>query len=314
MMKKLIFKIVLYSFLITICLEVFVRVFHLYFEYPLVEITEDNILNYKPDQRGYYVVGNRRMNFAKYEINKNGFNSYREFKPTENNFEVALIGDSFIEGLHQNYHNSIGSKIENNLENKVSVFEYGFSGYDLADQLHLIQQYEDDMAVIDLIVIYLNFSNDVKRDEYEPDQGRAAIDENPLFKIKREVKLLSYMHGIGLLDPIINPILNRQNQGAEKQASNGESQNLEKEYLENFKNLIQKYPIDKDKTIFLIDQSKTSMLFTQFCDDNEIKYLDFGDELNQSNRRTTLVFDKHWNNHGRNIIASVISDFILKRL
>ncbi len=314
-MKKLFLKTIVYLALIAIALEIFVRVFHLYFEYPNVEITEDNILNYKPGQRGYYVVGNRRMNHAEYVINDSGFNSYREFRPTKDGFEVALIGDSFIEGLHQNYNNSIGNKVEHELNNKIEVFEYGFSGYDLADQLHLIDAYKKDMELIDMVIIYLKFSNDIKRDNFTPNQGREAVDRNPVFRVKREVKLLSYMHGIGILDPIINPLMGRkEDKKAPKNLLPDEILEQEKKYLENFETLIQTYPFDKTKTVFLIDQAKTSELFTDYCDANQIKYLDFGKRMKQSKRRTTLVYDKHWNNHGRNIMASVISEYIENKL
>ena len=116
-MKLLIGKMILYFILILVFLEVCVRVLHLYFEYPPYYINELNVKTYLPNQGGHYVTGNRRMKYAKFNINDQGFNSFRAYNPTENTTDIALIGDSFIEGFHQDFDKSIGRKIENKLKN-----------------------------------------------------------------------------------------------------------------------------------------------------------------------------------------------------
>lgn len=313
-MKKLLGKIIIYGFLMAIVLEVLIRVFHLYFEYPIVTLNENEVVNYVAGQSGSFVVGNRRMNFSNYHINESGFNSFREFVPTEQNFEVALIGDSFIEGLHQDYDNSIGKKIENNLDGKIAVYEYGFSGYDLADQLHLIHQLKNDMELIDMVFIYLKFDEDLKRDHYEVNT-RANLENSMLFKIKREVKLLSYLKGIGLIAPLTE--LPKRLIGAvketSKQSPNKADSNIrDKDYIENLNTLLETYPIDKKKSVFLIDKGTTSTCFLKYCDSMGYKYLDFGEELKESNENTVIAYDpmKHWNNHGRDIVAKVIADYL----
>src|SRR5690606_4896672 len=154
---KLLGKLCLYLFLMALVFEILIRVFGLYFQYPLVNLNDNGIVNYVPGQKGVFVMGNRKMNQARFNINSAGFNSFREFEPTEKDFEVALIGDSFIEGLYQDFDNSIGKKIEKKLFGEVKVFEYGFSGYDMADQLHLMHQLKEEMDRINLSFIYLNF-------------------------------------------------------------------------------------------------------------------------------------------------------------
>ena len=74
-MKTLILKSILYSILVFICLEFIVRVLHLYQQYPPYTINDLNLEVNTPNQKGYYVTGNRRMNFAEYNINKSGFMS-----------------------------------------------------------------------------------------------------------------------------------------------------------------------------------------------------------------------------------------------
>ena len=188
-MKLLFGKTLLYAVLILICLELITRVFHLYQEQPVFIINDLNVKTYAPNQDGFSVTGNRKMNFAHYHINKSGFNSYREFIPSDDKTDVALIGDSFIEGLHQNYYNSIGAKVENKLNDGTKVFEYGHAGYDFADELHLINAYKDKFQEIDEIIIYMKFENDLKRDSYKPDQYWIDSQYFTFSKIKRKILL-----------------------------------------------------------------------------------------------------------------------------
>ena len=251
-------------------LEILTRIFNLHSQYPVFIINDLNVKTYLPNQEGYYTIGNRRMNFSKYHINQSGFNSYHEFIPAKEKIEIALIGDSFIEGLHQNYTNSIGKKIEQKLNNKIEIFEFGHSGYDFADQLHLISAYKNKFELIDNIIIYLKFDNDLKRDTYKPDTYWVDSQYFTFSKIKSNIKFLKFIDGIGFLDPVrkLKSKLITVNDNVDDNNLNPSTKdNLnEKEYLNNFKKLIDTYGIDKIKTVFLIDKSKTSDLFVVYCD------------------------------------------------
>jgi len=313
-MKKLLSKIIIYGFLMALVLEIVIRVLHLYFEYPIVTLNENEVVNYVPGQSGSFVVGNRRMNFSNYHINESGFNSFREFVPTEQNFEVALIGDSFIEGLHQDYDNSIGKKIENNLDGKIAVYEYGFSGNDLADQLHLVYQLKEKMKLIDVIYIYLKFDEDLKRNTYKV-HTRANLENSLVFKVKREIKLLSYLKGIGLIAPLTElpgKLISFVKDGPKSDTGEAEEENKDLGYITNLDTLLEIYPIDKEKTVFLINEGNTSQAFFKYCDNQGYRYIDFGTPLKQSNKNTIIQYDpmKHWNDHGRDIVAKVISEDI----
>ncbi|MFD0988635.1 hypothetical protein ACFQ1R_00880 [Mariniflexile jejuense] len=315
-MKLLFLKTLIYSILIFISLEIIVRVFHLYDHYPLFIINDKNVKTYAPNQDGYTVTGNRVMNFAQYHINKSGFNSYREFTPSKNKTDIAIIGDSFIEGLHQNYNNSIGKKIESKLNDGTEVFEYGHSGYDFADQLHLISAYKEKFDLIDYIIIYMKFENDLKRDFYEPDQYWIDSQYFLTSRIQNKIKLFNYIGNIGLFEPL------RELKGkiVSLGSSNPETESDKTEttkpisndlvYLENFKKLIKTYGFNKSKTAILLDSRTTSKSFLNYCDSMGYKYLDFGKALEQSKTPATLIYDMHWNNHGREIIASEISSYI----
>ncbi|MGB7395365.1 MAG: hypothetical protein WA913_13310, partial [Pricia sp.] len=200
-MRKFLLKSVLYIFLILLLLEGIVRMLHLYTEDPPRFIDELGVEKRVPDNRGYSVTGNRNQNFSEFHINQAGFNSHREFEPTEKGYEVALIGDSFIEGFHQDYDSSTGKRIEEKVKG-IAVYEYGYAGYDLANQMHLVHAYSEDFKHIDQIILYLNYNNDLGRGKYEPNHARIKMLSSTLFKLRDNIKLLAYGSKIGIVEPL----------------------------------------------------------------------------------------------------------------
>jgi hypothetical protein len=313
-MKKLFLKSLLYIFLIVIALELCVRMLHLYTEVPTRYIDDIGVEKSIPNETGFAVTGNRRQNYSEYKINKSGFNSFREFKPTKQKIEIAIIGDSFIEGMHQNYYNSIGKKLEEKLKN-VEVYEYGYAGYDLSNQLYLINKYTENFKLINYIIIYLKFENDLTNGSYTPNNERIALLSSPLFKIRDQFKLLSYASMIGAVDPIKHlaiDIINRTK--AQPKKSEQEEANKDSIYLENFKKLVATYGFDKKKVSFLLNSKTTSPLFLEYCNSNDYQIIDFADAFENSNKPPTLIYDMHWNNHGRELIALEISNYLKTKL
>lgn len=315
-MKKLIFKSVLYFFLILIVSEVFVRIFHLGKDTPTRLLDKYEVEKWAPNQNGFSVTGNRRQNFSEYHINTSGYNSYREFTPTKDKVEIALVGDSFIEGFHQHYYNSIGKKIENSLP-KIEVYEYGYAGYDFADQLHLIHSYKEQFDLIDHIVLGIKFSNDLTRGEYKVVTGRLAL-ESPIHKLLKKSKLLVYCKSIGILDPpqefmyrMISMLRAKKKTTPidPKEILRIKEEN-ERKYLANFESLVSKYGYDKNRFTLLLDSRITSPLFISYLKENNFEYIDFAIPFETSNRPTTLIYDRHWNNHGRELIANTISQYL----
>ncbi|MEL0456421.1 hypothetical protein WJN01_09295 [Flavobacteriaceae bacterium SZ-1-7] len=313
-MKKFIFKTIFYIVLVLIALEGLVRVLHLYNDVPLdLYIDEYGIQKTVPGQAGFSVTGNRRMNFCEFHINKSGYNSYREFVPTKDKIEIALIGDSFIEGFNQHYYDSTGKKIENNLDNEVEVYEYGRGGYDMADQLYILNSYKETFDLIDHVFIYMKFENDFKRREIKPDHDLVNLKYTFKFQIKRYIKLLKYSNAIGLFDVVKNMIYRNKPKGHQKVEKEKVDENaLAMEYIDNFKAVVNRYGFNKEKNTFLLDKRKTSPLFIDYCDKMGYKYLDFGPAFEKETKPTILIYDRHWNNRGRRIIAKVISDYVKK--
>ncbi|MBQ4819544.1 hypothetical protein [Aquimarina sp. MMG016] len=315
-MKKLIFKSALYFFLILIGLEILVRIFHLGKDTPTRFLDEHKVEKWVPNQNGFSVTGNRRQNFSEYKINNSGYNSYREFNPTNNKVEIALVGDSFIEGFHQNYYNSIGKKVENAIPT-IEVYEYGYAGYDFADQLHLVQSYKNQFNLIDHVILGIKFSNDLTRGEYKVVTGRLNL-ESPLNRLLKKSKLLVYCKSIGILDPpqkLIYRVKSMLRPAQKvKQLSDEEAERLKEEkdkvYLANFESLVTTYGYDKKRFTLLLDSRITSPMFLSYLKENGFSYIDFSNSFEKTDRSTTLIYDRHWNNHGRELVAKVIIDYL----
>lgn len=315
-MKKLFFKSCLYAILILLALELWVRIFHLTKDYPVRYVDEFGVEKWLPNQNGYSVTGNRRQNFSEYHINQFGYNSYREFNPTKDKVEIALVGDSFIEGFHQNYYNSIGKKIEKKLKG-VEVYEYGYAGYDFADQMHLIKQYKEHFDLIDYVVLGLKFENDLTRSEYHIVQERLAL-ESPAYRAMKQIKLLVYLQTIGAFDApreLVRKLLSNEKQQTKRLTAEEASKRqkaLEVTYLKNFISLVTIYGYDKNRFILLIDSENTPKSFIDYLNSNDYNFIDFSKPLKNSKAPTTLTYDKHWNNHGRNLIANLVVNYIRK--
>lgn len=314
-MKKLIIKSTIYFLLILVVLEGVVRVFDLYTDDPIRYIDELEVEKYVPNQTGYAVTGNRKQNFSEYKTNNLGFNSYREFKPTEDGIEIALVGDSFIEGFHQDFYKSTGYKIETKLNNKVEVYEYGYGGYDLANQLYLVHAYKEHFEKIDHIIFYLKYENDLERDVFTPSYDRIALVNSPLFKFRDSFKLLAYASSIGIIDPVKNKVIELMNGKKEpKDISAEEKLNKDLQRLENFKKLIDTFGFEKSRMSFLLDSRATSTIFLDYFRDNGYNIIDFADAFGNSKKPPTLIYDMHWNNHGRELVANEISAYINEKL
>ncbi len=318
-MKKLILKSGLYIFLFLISLELLVRLFHLGKDTPTRILDEYKVEKWMPNQNGYSVTGNRRQNFSEYRINNSGFNSYREFTPTKKNIEIALVGDSFIEGFHQNYYNSIGKKVEKSIP-EIEVYEYGYAGYDFADQLHLIHAYKEEFETIDHIVLGIKFSNDLTRGEYQVVTSRLAL-ESPINKLLKKSKLLVYSKSIGILNSpqkLLYRLMNILNPAPKTQSVSEEEilrikKEKENQYLANFDSLVSKYGYDKNRFTLLLDSRITSRLFISHLKENDYNYIDFSEYFEKSDHPTTLIYDRHWNNYGRDLIAKAISEYLKKK-
>ncbi|MBP0902488.1 hypothetical protein ACFSKN_02570 [Mariniflexile gromovii] len=309
-MKKLVVKSTFYLILILLMLEVIVRVFHLYNELPEEYADENGIYKWYPQQVGYSVYGNRRQVYTEYKINSSGYNSYREFKPSKDKFELALLGDSYIEGFHQNFNKSVGNKIEKKIKD-IEVYEYGHSSNDFADQMHIIANNKKTFDLIDHIIIRIKYEKDLRRKNY------SFVVRQPFFMAFRKSKLVVYLLNIGAMESVKElhrNILSLKNGSNDKKETQKDTQiNEDALFLDNFKWLTTKYDINKDKITFLIDSRKTSKEFLNYLIQENFNYIDHAASFEKAGKKpTTLIFDQHWNDYGRSLIANDIVNYILK--
>lgn len=299
-----------YGIGILLFLELMVRVFHLHSERPKRYLDEFQVEKWIPNQEELSVTGNRKQNVEKYSINEFGFNSiYSNYKTYKDSIEVALVGDSYIEGFHEDYRNSLGQQIEHKFEKKLKVFEFGYSGYDLADQLHLINAYKEIFDNVDYTFVYIRYSDDLNRSVYEV-SNRLSLN-TPVNKILKNIKLVVYMKDIGLFDSVItvgNKFLHYFTSTG--LILNEEVSNTDMKKIENFKALINTYDFDKEKYILLLDYRLTSKVLIDYLAENNFKTLDYGITFQSSKIETSLIYDQHWNKHGRSLIATLITNHL----
>lgn len=132
-MKKFIIYIFVTVFFYLFLLEITTRVFDLS-GHTLPEYNLNNNKLLLPGAEGVLVQGGMREVASHYKINQQGFNSLKDYTTLdENKISIAIIGDSYIQGLQVDVENSIGRILEAETLDKVEVHEYGRAGMNIVD-------------------------------------------------------------------------------------------------------------------------------------------------------------------------------------
>lgn len=307
-MKRVILKFIVYSLVLVLALELLVRVFHLYNKRPERYLDEYGVEKWVPNQSGFSVTGNRKQNVGVYRINEFGFNSvYDNYSTSNDSIEIAIVGDSFIEGFHQNYTKSISRKVEKRIPN-IKVIEFGYAGYNLSDELNLIASYDHLFKDMDRVVIYMRYTDDLITGKYKV-SNRLSLD-TPVNRLLKKSKLIVYAKDIGAFAPIKDKIAAAINFIKGVKIPEIKKTNKDDLYLKNFKKLIKTYNYDKEKNVLLLDYSLCSSEFLSYLKQNNFKTIDFSSDFIKSKEPKTLIYDQHWNNLGREIIADEIVEYI----
>ncbi len=133
-MKQFLTKLLLIFISTWLCFEMVLRWFDLArFTIPTEQIGKNCML--KPGQKGIYVGGGFGEIQSTYTINKQGWNSTVDFDlPTDSQkIRVALIGDSYVAGMHVDVENSIGRQLDRLTHHKTITHEYGRDGANIED-------------------------------------------------------------------------------------------------------------------------------------------------------------------------------------
>ncbi len=99
----------------------------------------DRILRYDPDgrRRGLFTAGRWAQQRGRWQINNAGWNSEIDYKPAGERERplIALIGDSFVEGLHVDVDETIAAVLRRRLGPAWDVYGFGMSGASLSQYL-----------------------------------------------------------------------------------------------------------------------------------------------------------------------------------
>ena len=303
-MVKLINRVITFFVFTALIFEIYIRVFHLYDDIPKVNLDPNKLLVYKPNQNGSYNFGNRKEVDSKYLINSAGFNSVVEYDFSTNISKIALIGDSYIEGFHQDVNNSIGRMLDR--LSGYQCYEYGMSSWTLNDYFNLISSNFNQFNQFEYIFININPS-DLQyslHDYWNSDESKLKVDTQNSFIYKyiySNVKLLSSANQMGIFNNSGKKIkiFSRNNQ---LELNNNDLQ------LKNFHEILNYFniPIKNEKLIFLFNSNQKYQ--ESFL--NHIKegynFIDLSISFNESADLPYFRFDKHWNNKGRLLVAKEI--------
>ena len=117
----------------------------------------NGVLKYRPNQDGIFRVKNEIK--ARFKINDNGWNSTHDHYQTyrsNTKLRVAIIGDSYVEALNVNYHESLAEQLEQVFPNhRLEAYRFAISGAPLSQYLHLLRKealnYSPDLVVINIV-------------------------------------------------------------------------------------------------------------------------------------------------------------------
>jgi len=294
----------------TLCVfEIYIRIFNLYDDIPKYDLLTNNILIYKPQQEGIKNFGNRKELVTKYSINKSGFNSIIEYEFIYNNSIIALIGDSHIEGFHQNVNNSIGRRVEK--KSNYIVYEYAISDWNLDDYYKIINYLSDNLNKIENLFIYLSPS-DLEYPLNNNLSGKTETNKikkqnSSLYNIYSSIKTISAFNQTGIFQKYKNKIQSLQ----EVKPQELTNTNI---HLKNFIELNKYYKINnyKKKLVYLVNSDlKFQKSFLEYLYKN-FNVIDLSKSFSNANEDVYFKFDKHWNEIGREQVAEEIFRYLKK--
>jgi len=287
-----------YTFIISfLILEMVLRLFHLAgITVPEENINDNRLL--KPKSEGYWVKGGLGEIRSHYIINNQGFNSIVDYdQDIREGKLVALIGDSYIEGLHVDVENSIGRIIESNYP-ELQVHEYGRAGANIADYSQVYQKWIKDRY--DYVFIYISNTDLEETTPGFMNMGYQIPKSSILRLIYNRIHVLRYLninHGMVMtLKSLMNidktnSMLNSSFVGLG--SGNYMEDNFNNEALQQL----------GSEVIYLYEKGGLDSVFVANNNCYEIihKYLpkDFG-------------FDSHWNINGRRNCANAIINYLIE--
>lgn len=120
--------------------------------------TESQILHMVPNQRGTYVLGAwGEVTQAEFHVNNAGWNSGREYTEEKSDAvtRIAVIGDSYTEALQVPYSENYAAILDQQLGDRVEVYNFGVSGAPFSQYLHVMRMvarvYQPDIIIVNVV-------------------------------------------------------------------------------------------------------------------------------------------------------------------
>ena len=292
-MRSFLKEIILTVLIILLVGEIICRVLPIVPDIP-VRINKEGYYMLKENQEGKYIRGKfPKWLEASYSINNLGFvSSIDYYFDKKNKNKIAIIGDSFVESFQVNDNQSIGRLIEKEKPN-VTVYEFGFSGYNFFDYQDIYNQF--NLKTFDKVFIIVD-----KTDVLVKESSKTVFTNtlNLKEKIFRGIynnlyffKYLNWNHAFVRELIKIQSKFNLQNFQSQKNTDSPKPAPISSFVKEN-------------KNINLVIKSQKDSILKDYYPkidfisiDHKLKPYDFG-------------FDKHWNFNGRQNVANTLIKWI----
>jgi len=240
----------------------------------------DGFTIYTPGQSGTNVFGNFGDIRAVFRINNQGYNSSIDYDDLFEGRKFAIVGDSYIEGFHEDIDSSIGRRIENILTG-IQCHEYGRSGWNAYNYLQLSDKISSHYDKLLIVCDSSDFLYDAPEHH--------TINNSKIRSMIKKLRLINYL----FFNRRISSLFQRKIDNFSKEVNNSNVDHLKR--ISSFQD---KFP---DNVVWVWRNG----IEAQLTKENNII-------VNQHLRPYNFgLLDSHWNSKGRQNCATTIADYVL---
>ena len=301
-MKKFLIYSAVWLLLVVVSLEISLRVFGLAAQTMPTKNVDNNYV-FEPGKSGFWVRGGLKEINSYYAINKQGFNSIVDYTDLDNkNLNIALIGDSYIQGFHTDANYSIGRQLEDMLGPNVVVYEFGRAGGNIVDYGLVYEEYVKNKKYDFIFILATDKDLALEKASFMG-KGNRVPKKDLTRKIYDNVHLLRYLninHGLGVH---FNKLINNGPDSIDRIHNNNLSSDIitKESYLNSVnEDALKLLPED---VIFLYEGGRLDDVFIENSDFKFKKVI-------HSKTPKDHGLDAHWNINGRYNCAKSMAEFI----
>ena len=289
----LIKKIIFFSIICFIFIEIIVRIFNLTNDIPQRKIDINGLQTYVENQNGYF-------NGNQWKVNKYGFIGLSEINYKN---QVLIIGDSMIENIMNPIDCNQGSLLKKMFDNSYGFFEIGRSGLTLIESLEFYKSF-NQIINPKIIIIYINegditesisnikrFTDRLQINIQTRKLENVQIKYPTLKKILYNLKSIYFLYNRGFFN------INSKNIVSNKQVKLNDNNLTIKKFFE-----IINIKYDLQNVTFVLDKSN--------------KYIDLINTkkviLNNQEKNWFIKDDLHWNCFGHSEVAKKVFKSIIQ--